>query len=68
MQVREKYTVLDVIYQHTGLTRKKVLLAMETQRKTENNDDIYFRTVCEVDCMLIEVVDTWNNFIGPTKL
>ena len=35
---------LGVTHHNTGLTPKKVLLATETQRKTENIDDIYFRT------------------------
>ena len=35
---------LGETHHSTGPTSKKVLLAMETQRKMENIDDIYFRT------------------------
>ena len=33
---------------HFGLTHRKVLLAVETQHKTKNIDDIYFQT-CIID-------------------
>ena len=38
--VRQKCTVSGVTHHNTIPTRKKVLFAMKTQRKTENIDDI----------------------------
>ena len=38
---------LGAAHQNTGPTRRKVLLATETQRKMENIDDIYFHTDLE---------------------
>ena len=44
---------LGVTNHNTGLTHKKLLLATETQRKTENINDIYFRSICHVTLYLL---------------
>ena len=44
---------LGVTHHNAGFTHKKLLLATETQRKTENINDIYFRSICHVTLYLL---------------
>ena len=48
---------------HFCLTRRKVLLATETQHKTENIDDIYFQT-----CFQALVPDVQNRQLNENIL